>query len=260
MRSERPKFYFSFWSPYSWVATRLLEESWEAARLDIEYIPYWPPDEESLALLRALGGDFLYVRMSREKHLYILQDIKRITTGLGFRLGWPVDDRPWLDLPHLAYLAACRLGKGREFFWAVHRARWEEGRNVCSQETIRELAEGVGLPPEPVASAPGDASVRREGAEALLRAHRDQVFGVPFFVKGYERFWGVDRLGTFFAALEGRPYPYLAGASLTIPPQGDGLSRGLGATAGSAQGAATIPEDALRAVGGYDKDCAGGCG
>jgi predicted DsbA family dithiol-disulfide isomerase len=140
---------------------------------------------------------------------------------------------------------AQRLGKGPEFFWAAHRARWEGGRNIWSVETVRELAGEVGLPPDAVACAPDDPSVRREGAEALLRAYRDHVFGVPFFVKGRERFWGVDRLEGFLSAMEGRPYRYVAGGALG--PE-------------VAEGDADLPDHAMRAVGAYDQDCAGGCG
>jgi 2-hydroxychromene-2-carboxylate isomerase len=253
MKPDRPKFYFSFWSPYSWIASRLLEERIDTAGFGVQYTPYWPPDAHGLELVRALGGDFLYIPMTREKHLYILQDIKRMTTSLGFRLTWPVDQQPWWDLPHLAFLAARRLGRGREFFWAVHQARWQNGRNVCSLETIRELAREVGLEPDSVAGAADDPSVRREGAEALLMAYRDHVFGVPFFVKAHEKFWGVDRLGSFVAALENRAYRYLAGGALSgeISKAESGESPVEGPQ---------LPPEATRQVGGYDKDCAGGCG
>lgn len=246
MNPGPPKFYFSFWSPYSWIAARLLEERLGAARFGVQYTPYWPPDARTFELLRSLGGEFLYVHMSRQKHLYILQDIKRITGSLGWRHCWPIDDKPWMDLPHLAFLMAERLGKGKEFFWAIHQARWEGGRDIWRVETIRDLAREVGLEPDVVAGAPDDPSVRREGAEALASAYRDHVFGVPFFVKGREQFWGVDRLGGFLAALEGRPYRYVAGGALREgAPEGDD---------------ANLPAEAVRAVGGYDHDCAGGCG
>jgi 2-hydroxychromene-2-carboxylate isomerase len=250
MKPGPPRFYFSFWSPYSWVATRLLEERLDGVRFGIRYTPYWPPDEESLRLLRSLGGDFLYQPMKREKHLYILQDIKRMVGSLGFPLCWPIDEKPWLDLPHLAYLAAQRLGKGSEFFWAAHRARWEQRRNVCSTETIRELAREVGLPPE-IADAPADPSIRREGAEALLAAYHDGVFGVPFFITGRDKFWGVDRLGHFVATLQGVTYRYLAGGA---------LSGEVGLAPARDEASPPASEAALAAVGAYDKDCAGGCG
>jgi len=197
MKSARARFYFSFRSPYSWIGARLLEEEFDPKDSEIEYIPFWEPDERSLELLNAKGGEFLYTPMSRQKHLYILQDIKRITSKLGYLMSWPIDEKPWWDLPHLAYLAARRQGKGQEFFWAVYRARWERGENICSVETIRTLAEEIGLSPNKIAAAPDDNSIRAEGAEVLYSIYQDGVFGVPFFICGREKFWGIDRLYDF---------------------------------------------------------------
>jgi 2-hydroxychromene-2-carboxylate isomerase len=199
-----PRFYFSFRSPYSWVAARLLNDRYGVGPDEVEYIPTWEPDGETRALLEARGGRVLYSTMSREKHFYILQDIKRLTARLGYRMKWPIDREPWWELPNLAYLAARREGKGREFFDAAYRARWEEGEDICSVETVKRLAAGAGLDPEAAASAPGDGELRAQGAEALFRCYRDGVFGVPFFIKGYEKFWGVDRLELFVAALRGQ--------------------------------------------------------
>src|SRR5262245_62169356 len=100
MGTKRPRFYFSFRSPYSWMAARLLEERLDPRPYGIEYIPFWEPDEHTLSLLRSRGSDFLYTPMSRQKHLYILQDIKRIATGLGYSMAWPRDrGNLWWDLP-----------------------------------------------------------------------------------------------------------------------------------------------------------------
>jgi hypothetical protein len=33
--------------------------------------------------------------------------------------------------------------------------------------------------------------------------YRDGVFGVPFFVHGFDKFWGLDRVGGFVASLYG---------------------------------------------------------
>lgn len=202
MSTKRPpRFYFSFRSPYSWVAARLLHDEYGVGPDEVEYIPTWEPDGATRALLEARGGKILYSTMSRQKHLYILQDIKRLTTRLGYPMKWPIDREPWWELPNLAYLAARREGKDRAFFWAAYRARWEEGEDICTVETVKRLAEASGLDPAVAAAAPDDAELRAEGAEALFRCYRDGVFGVPFFIKGYEKFWGVDRLELFIAAL-----------------------------------------------------------
>jgi 2-hydroxychromene-2-carboxylate isomerase len=227
MTPRRPRFYFAFRSPYAWMTARMLEERFPAAHEGIDYVPFWEPDERTLALLRARDGEVIYTPMSRAKHLYILQDVKRLAAKSGYAMRWPVDVNPWWELPHLAYLRARRVGAGRSFFWAVYRARWERGEDVCRRETIERIAREVGLDPDALVGATEEADVRAEGVEALLRADRDGVFGVPFFCLGHEKFWGLDRFEDFaarFAPLYG------------------------------------IPRPALAAIGGYDTDCAGGCG
>lgn len=196
---RRPRFYFAFRSPYAWMTARLLEGRFPDAPDELDYIPFWEPDARTLELLRERGGEMIYTAMSRAKHLYILQDVKRLAAKHGFALTWPVDVSPWWDLPHLAWLKARRLGRGREFFWATYRARWERGAVIYERDVVRELAREVGLDPEQIASAPEDPEIRNEGAQALLHAHEDGVFGVPFFNLGFDKFWGLDRFEDFAA-------------------------------------------------------------
>jgi 2-hydroxychromene-2-carboxylate isomerase len=202
MSTQRARFYFSFRSPYSWLAAQDIDEQAAGAHGDIAYVPFWEPDEITLNALRARGGEFLYTPMSRAKHLYILQDIKRLAAGRDRHVTWPVDVSPWWDLPHLAYLVARRNGYGEEFMRATYRARWEQGRDICSRNTIAEIAFEIGLPPAMLASAPEDASIREEGVDALFQCYREGVFGVPFFTCRREKFWGIDRVDGFIAALE----------------------------------------------------------
>lgn len=214
-----PRFYFSFRSPYSWLAARVIGGLGSADRHGISYIPFWEPDETTLRALHALGGEFLYTPMSKAKHLYILEDIRRLATNAGVQYAWPIDVNPWWELPHLAYFAARGCGKGREFFDATYRARWEQGRDICDERTIAEIGAEIGAPPEVLVSAPNDAEIRRAGAEALYECYRDGVFGVPFFVHRREKFWGVDRLEAFVRALgAGGKYDVRSDAARRQPP------------------------------------------
>src|SRR5262249_51612028 len=131
--NKRPRYYFSFRSPYSWIATRILAERLSPnERERIEFIPYWEPAPKTLQALREQGGDFLYRPMSREKHLYILQDVKRLTRSLHLTHVWPIDRNPLWELPVLAYLIAEQCGQAECFRTAVYRARWEEGVDIHS--------------------------------------------------------------------------------------------------------------------------------
>jgi 2-hydroxychromene-2-carboxylate isomerase len=83
----------------------------------------------------------------------------------------------------------------------VYRARWQEGLDICDQDVVAGLAREVGLDPDRLVGAVDDPAVREKGLEALLSVCREGVFGVPYFVNRFERFWGVDRLGAFLASL-----------------------------------------------------------
>lgn len=247
-----PGFYFAFRSPYSWIAFRLLEEKFADINSQLEYIPFWEPDPQTLALVENLGGDSPYTSMSKAKHLYILQDIKRLTTKLGYDMVWPVDTNPWWDLPHLAYLMARKLGKGHEFIRRTYRARWQDGLDICSIPVMQQIAVEIDIDPNVLVTAPNDPTIRAEGAEALYRAYRNDVFGVPFFTYRYEKFWGVDRLEEFIERL----------SSLRQSKANDN-----GASVKQSQ-SEEIVEDTLQDIsmdvrtshGCYDTDVVGGCG
>lgn len=198
-----PRFYFSFRSPYSWLAYRDLLGRHGAAAAAIEWRPFWEPDARSGKALADSGGNFPYVSMSRAKNLYILQDVRRLARERGLEPTWPVDHDPVWEVSHLAYFVAADAGRGREFIDRVYRARWQEGRDICSRTTMAEIAEELGLPQDRVSNAAEDDELRRRGIEALLDVDADGVFGVPFFVDGFNKFWGLDRLSAFIDSMGG---------------------------------------------------------
>lgn len=199
--NKRPRFYFSLRSPYSWLAYRELLDRYPDVADLVSWVPFWEPDAASSALLAELGGEFPYSTMSRAKSLYVLQDVKRLATARGLSFRWPVDRAPVWEIPHLGYLVAERAGLGREYVELAYRARWEEGRNICDPSTVASIGSALGLPPDEVAGASSDPELRAAGALILLQICRDGVFGVPFFVSGFNRFWGMERLSSFVSSL-----------------------------------------------------------
>jgi 2-hydroxychromene-2-carboxylate isomerase len=194
----RPRLYFSFRSPYSWLTIRRMREMLPAMDEEIDLFPYWDPDEQTSLGLTQRGGEFHYVQMSRAKHLYMLLDTKRLTQRQGLSMAWPVDIDPWWELPHLAWLRARREGRAREFYDAITDARWGRGEDICTPEVIRAAAERAGLDPELALGAVRDPGIREEGAECLYQAYLDDIFGIPYLKWGRHRFWGYERLDAFF--------------------------------------------------------------
>lgn len=199
MAVKPPRWYFSLRSPYSWLAFRELTQNAPDVAESIEWRPYWEPGEVGARLLAEAGIRLPYVPMSKEKHLYILQDVKRLATERGLSITWPIDvDLDW-DVAHLAYFVAQDAGRGVDFIDAVHRARWERGLDVSLRTTMTAIGEELGLDPGALAGAADDPEIRRRGVEALRAVERDGVFGVPFFIHRHDRFWGLDRLPGFIA-------------------------------------------------------------
>lgn len=196
-----PRYYFSLRSPYSWLAHRDLRGSLRDVAERVEWIPFWEPDELSERLLNEAGGEFIYSPMSRAKHFYILQDVRRLAVRRGLRMTWPIDREPCWEVPHLAYFVARDHGLGAQFVDRAYRARWEEGLDICDRNTMAAIGADLGLDPAELRDAADDPMRRGEGVAALLAVQRDGVFGVPFFVNGFDKYWGVDRLGEFCTAV-----------------------------------------------------------
>ncbi|MFF4016220.1 2-hydroxychromene-2-carboxylate isomerase [Streptomyces sp. NPDC001843] len=204
---KTPRFYFSLRSPYSWLAYRELLESHPDIAAAIEWRPFFEPDPTSERMLSEAGGTFPYTPMSRAKHLYVLQDVGRIAKSRGLRLTWPVDRAPVWEVPHLAYLVALREGRGPQYIAAAYRARWEQGQDICDRGVVAGIATEIGLDAAESARAADDPELRRAGVRLLLDICADDVFGVPYFVHGHSRFWGLDRLPDFITHLRERKAP-----------------------------------------------------
>jgi 2-hydroxychromene-2-carboxylate isomerase len=230
--SGAARLYFSFRSPFSWLFIERLRRVAPQVLGEVELIPYWEPDARTEAALAELDAHIGYTPMSKAKHLYILQDTKRIAASLGVRMRWPVDTAPWWEPAHLGWLRARSLGVGGEFYDALVRARWERGEDISQPEIVAAAAEAAGLDGAAIAGAADEPGVRAEGAACLRRAYEDDIFGVPYVLAGWQRFWGYDRLDAFLEARAARPAP-----------------------AGPAP-----PASLQAAVGAYDSDTAGGCG
>ncbi|WP_049572542.1 2-hydroxychromene-2-carboxylate isomerase [Streptomyces sp. SBT349] len=218
MAVKPPRWYFSLRSPYSWLAFRELTERYPDVAARIEWRPYWEPDPENERALSGEGTQLPYVPMSKEKHLYILQDVKRLTRARGLTIAWPIDTAPRWEVSHLPYLLAADEGKGVAYVREVYRVRWELGRDVSDPATIADVAVALGLDPDRLAGAAEDRETRERGLTALREVERDGVFGVPFFIHRRDKFWGLDRLADFAATVRAGGPPAAEPAPASAPP------------------------------------------
>jgi|GEM_PF-6167735 len=246
--SYAARLFFSFRSPFSWLTVERLQRIVPNALELIEFIPYWEPDARTARNLAERGAEIHYAQMSKAKHLYILQDTKRLAGKLGLPIVWPVDVNPWWEVPHLCWLEARRLGRGREFYAALTAARWHRGEDICELQVIERLAVATGLDGATVAAAVHDAEVLGEGIDCLVKAYEDDIFGVPYLRYGPHRFWGFDRLDDFLAVF----VPAVAGSQSVAR-----LSTGEETTIDELT---SLPTELRSGSDAYDNDTAGGCG
>ncbi|MGW0330947.1 DsbA family protein [Streptomyces sp. NPDC003011] len=216
-RKKHPRWYFSLRSPYSWFAYRDLSENHPDVLDQIEWIPYWEPDEESARLLAEADVTLPVTPMHRSKNFYILRDARRWAHARGWDVTWPVDRAPHWEISHLAYLAAEEQGQGQRFVELAYRARWNEGRDLSERATVAAIARTLGLDPS-LADAVDDPVLRTKGVACLIAAYHDDAFGVPFFVHGREPFWGAERVGAFVAAVRGEEWDGVSDAPFHAPP------------------------------------------
>ena len=194
-----PRVYFSFRSPYSWLALERL--SARGLRDAFEYIPFWEPRARVAEALAAIGGGTHYRQMSRARHLYILQGVKRLAAAQSMPMVWPVDKDQCWDLPHLAWLACRRSGRQWELYDRLIERRWGRGVDICVEENIADVLSDCGLQGATLDGFYADDDLVAEGAGALKLAYDDDVFGIPYFKAGVHRFWGQDRLDAFLQHL-----------------------------------------------------------
>lgn len=200
----RGTYFFSFRSPYSWLASVGLKSLIDAGEA-LELVPFFEPDMARRAALEARGGCFPYTHMSDAKHRYILRDVKRLTIRFGIDHVWPVDIAPKWEPSHLGWIAADQMGCGLPFFWRVYHARWRQGLDISRRETIAQICHDIGLSAaetQRICDAPESPEISSLGVDALYRVWKEDIFGVPMFTRKRAQFWGLDRIDAFLTAID----------------------------------------------------------
>ena len=174
-------FYFDVVSPYSFIASKLIEELAQRTKAELCWKQF------------LLGGVFKAVGtvntpgLTPEKKPYLLKDIKRLTEYYKFAMNMPP------DFPVRTVLAMRVLSglNTKEIPQAAHKlfnAYWEENLNIADPEVVSNLI--------------GNEAVERAGEQevkdALFRTTEEAVkrgaYGAPVFFVGDEMFFGHDRL------------------------------------------------------------------
>lgn len=172
----RIRTWFSLRSPYSYLG---LHKALKAG-LPLHLVATWPTGE-----VRATS--------TPERMNYLIEDCLRLFAEERIPFAPPVEVTSWIR-PHAAFHVAAQAGKGEAFALRAYKARWSESRDLGAPETIRSIADEVGVDGEAAMSAMDDRAVHHALWAIRREFEADQVIGVPFFVYGGQRFWGQDRI------------------------------------------------------------------
>jgi 2-hydroxychromene-2-carboxylate isomerase len=179
------RFYFSFRSPYTWLAAERLESELGDLGVPIERLPIYPTPEIFPNDPAAMP----------DKIAYIAQDIRRLARERGLTVRLPPSGDPDWALSHAAFLAARHHDAEHRFMLEMFRKRFCEGLDLGEDSAIADAARGAGLDADAMLSAAHSAELRGEASAGWrLAAERDRIFGVPSFVYAGKLYWGQDRM------------------------------------------------------------------
>ncbi|MEZ4375558.1 MAG: DsbA family protein [Polyangiaceae bacterium] len=179
--ARRLSLYFSFRSPYSYLALARAVALAERNGVELELRPVLPMVMRGLAVPRL-------------KKFYLLFDAAREAKRLGIPFGRICDPVGRGAERCLAAFSATSGAQGVAFASRAMRAIWSEGVDVASDSGLRGVCEAVGL-----AWTRVQAAIANEQWRALAARNREQLtalglWGVPSFEFEGQVVWGQDRL------------------------------------------------------------------
>lgn len=202
MATLRFDYYFSFRSPYSYLAISQIAEV--IARFDVA---------TDIKVVRPIAVRIpgFFKQVNRLWPPYLMRDTVRIAQQLGVPYAWPRPDPIVMNVAtgevpeHQPYImrlsrlgaAAVEAGKGMAFLttvgelvWSGRTPGWNEGDHIANAIAAAGL-DPVALEAKAEADAERlDAQIARHEADQQVAGH----WGVPLFVFEGEPFFGQDRI------------------------------------------------------------------
>ncbi len=177
------EFYFSFRSPYSYLAIERSRQLGQQFDVPIVVRPVLP------MVLRGLA-------VPRDKTLYIARDSAREASRYGVPFGRICDPVRVQGVERCldGFVAATEAGRELDYIASIAKGIWSEAANVSRDRELRPLVERAGIEWQAVQGKFGSG----EG-QKLAAANREQLFGqgvwgVPTFCCGELVVWGQDRM------------------------------------------------------------------
>ena len=187
--AEPIEFYFDFSSPYAYLASEMIDG------LAVKYgrKVQWRPIMLGATFQKTGLPLLVTIPLKGE---YSLRDISRSARYYGVPFTFPAKFPLSTQVAARAYywLHGQDCAKAREFAHAVFRAYWVDGRDIADLVVVQEVAAGLGLDKEALATAVGQVEIKERLKAETEGAIAKGMFGAPYFVVDGEPFWGADRL------------------------------------------------------------------
>ena len=179
---HKVEFYFSFRSPYSYLAAPRAFDLSQRFDVEVVYRGVRPMVTRGVPLPTA-------------KRLHILFDAAREAKRLGMPFGKMFDPLGDGALRCL-YIAerAVELGCVEKFVIVTSRAIWAEAADVTQDDVLRPLAEQAGISWDVARAALEDPTLHARVEQNAKHLGELGHWGVPTFHFRDELFWGQDRL------------------------------------------------------------------
>jgi 2-hydroxychromene-2-carboxylate isomerase len=183
--SDKPltcELWFSFRSPYSYLALERIEEVLAPYGVPLELKPVAP------MVVRGLP-------VPPVKRMYIVRDAKREADRLGIPFG-ELCDPLGKGIDHCLAIAhwAAQRGKLMAFSRSAMRGIWAEALDVSEYVDLRHIVERAGLSWDEARAALGDAAAAKAAQAYATELAVFSLWGVPSIRCGDFIAWGQDRL------------------------------------------------------------------
>jgi 2-hydroxychromene-2-carboxylate isomerase len=183
--SDKPlvcEMWFSFRSPYSYLALEQIEAVLAPYQLPLVLRPIAPMVTRGLAVPTV-------------KRMYIVRDAKREADRLGIPFG-ELCDPLGTGIDHCLAVAhrADALGKSLAFARSAMRGIWSEARDMAEYVDLRHVVERAGIAWEDVKDGIGDPAAGKWATAGAADLAVIGLWGVPSFRVGDFVAWGQDRL------------------------------------------------------------------
>ncbi len=187
--SEPIEFYFDFSSPYSYIASEVIDGLAEKYGRKVKWRPML------LGVVFQKTGQPLLVNVPL-KGEYSLRDFARSARYHGVPFKFPAKFPLSTVSAARAYywLHGQDCQKARDFARAVFRAYWVNGRDVSDLAVLQEIAASLGVDRDALAAGMVTPEIKERLKVETDTAIARGMCGAPYFVVDGEPFWGADRL------------------------------------------------------------------